>query len=70
MSDYKSNYSPEEDPQEVGYYGIPALQAPPERVGKVPGGSKPPGSLEKLATELEWLRARVERLEQKEPYND
>lgn len=74
MSDYKSDYLPDAEIQDSGYYGIPALQAPPERAGKVPGGVKregtPSGSLESLKEELDWLRSRVERLEQRSNYND
>lgn len=74
MSDYKSDYLPDAEIQDSGYYGILALQAPPERAGKVPGGvtreGTPPGSLTKIMEELEWLRARVERLEQRNNYND
>jgi len=71
MSDYKSDYLPDAEIQDSGYYGIPALQAPPERAGKVTGGVKregtSPGSLEGLKEELDWLRATVERLERKQP---
>jgi len=70
MSDYKSDYLPDAEIQDSGYYGIPALQASPERAGKVPGGVKPSGSLESLKEELDWLRVRVERLERRNDYND
>ena len=53
---------------------IPALEAPPPGQDRVPGGvlgkCTPSGSLESLKEELEWLRARVERLEQKGNHND
>ncbi len=82
MSDYKSDYSPDAEYQDSGYYGIPALVPPGQ--DKVPGGvaregslnkKMPPGNLEngnleRLKEELDWLRARVERLEQKENHND
>ena len=57
MSDYKSDYLPDAEIQDSGYYGIPALEAPPPGQDKVPGGSTPPGSLDSLKEELEWLRA-------------
>ncbi len=69
MSDYKSDYYPDAEYQDSGYYGIAAL-VPPEGAGKVPGGVAREGNLERLKEELDWLRARVERLEQKENHND
>lgn len=72
VSDYKSDYEPDAEIQDSGYYGIPALLPPGQ--DKVPGGvsgkCNPPGNLDKIMAELEWLRARVEWLGRKGIHND